>query len=91
MEFKNLFDLSDYVYKHKLYESDNKITIIYSQDNWQKSFTETERTYKTDTEQKYFNPNMCGISLFGNCLDGKDLGVRLDYYNWKVEKIILHI
>jgi len=28
---------------------------------------------------------MMGCSLFGDCLDGYDLGVRLDYYNWKID------
>lgn len=91
MEFKNVLELHDYVYQNKLYEKDVKITIVYSKDNWNKSFSEMQRTYTTNTEQKYFNPNMCGCSLFGNCLDGIDLGVRLDWYNWQAEKVILHI
>ena len=91
MEFKNVLSLHDYVYQNKLYEKDVKITIVYSKDNWQKPFTEIQRTYETNTKQKYFIPNMCGASLFGNCLDGIDLGVRLDWYNWQVEKAILHI
>lgn len=91
MEFQNVSNLYDYVCKNKLYEKDIKITIIYSQDNWNKPFTETQRTYETNTSQKYFNSNMCGTSLYGNCLDGTDLGVRLDWYNWKTEKVILHM
>lgn len=91
MEFQNVLALHDYVYQNKLYEKDLKITIIYSKNNWNKPFAEIQRTYQTNTMQKYFNPNMCGCSLFGSCLDGIDLGVRLDWYNWQVEKAILHI
>lgn len=90
-EFSSLSALSEYVYNNDLYDTHKKITIIYSKDNWEKPFTKTQRTYETDTDQKYFNVNACGCSLFGNCLDGTDLGVRLDWYNWKAEKVILHI
>ena len=41
-----------------------------------------------------FFKNMCGYSIYGNCLDGKDRGVRMDNYleeehnggGWKVER-----
>ena len=36
---------------------------------------------------------MNGNSLFGNCLDGKDLGVRLDLYmyeGWKVRLLLYY-
>lgn len=91
MEFKNFSDCYEYVINNNLYDSGKKITIIYSKDNWNKPFTETQRTYITNTDQKYFNVNACGSSLFGDCLDGTDLGVRLDWYMWKAEKVILDI
>ena len=56
--------------------------------NIHKPFTELERSYQISSDAKYFDGNMSGNSLFGNCLDGKDLGVRLDYYmysGWKVD------
>lgn len=90
-EFSSFNECYKYVMDNDLYDSGKKITIIYSQDNWNKPFTEIQRTYETDTNQKYFNVNACGCSLFGNCLDGTDLGVRLDWYNWKAEKVFLHM
>lgn len=53
-----------------------------------------ERSYKVSSDAKFFDPQMIGNSLVGNCLDGKDLGVRLDWYmslrpeegkRWEVE------
>lgn len=53
-----------------------------------------QRSYKVSSDAKFFDPNMNGTSLVGNCLDGKDLSVRLDYYmsrkpeqgkRWEVE------
>lgn len=51
-----------------------------------------ERSYKVSSGAKYFDPQMIGNSLVGNCLDGKDLGIRLDWYmgqpkgkRWEVE------
>lgn len=38
------------------------------------------RSYTVYSNAKWFNPAMLGNSLFGNCLDGLDNGVRLDYY-----------
>ena len=47
---------------------------------------------KFQAMHKYFDGNMSGSSLFGNCLDGKDLGVRLDIIfisDWKMTFVIL--
>lgn len=64
--------------------------IIFDSSNWaNRNFTEQERTYRVSSDAKYFDYEKCGSSLFGNCLDGKDLGVRLDLYKWKVEDIII--
>lgn len=61
--------------------------IVYEQSNFDKPYTETERSYRIS--------NLCGKAFFdlpsgsnsmtGDCLDGKDLGVRLDAYNWKIK------
>ena len=50
------------------------------------------RTYRFDSDNKAFWPNMGGYSIFGSCLDGTDQGIRLDWYmteegnpgGWKV-------
>ena len=91
MEFKNTSELYDYVMTHNLFGQGKKITIIYSQDNWNKPYTEVQRTYTTNTDQKCYDVDACGTSMFGDCLDGTDLGIRLDWYRWKAEKVILHI
>ena len=62
--------------------------IVFTKDSFNKPYTETERSYRTDNSQKAFNHGMISNSIFGNCLDGKDLGVRLDWYmydGWKVD------
>lgn len=57
-----------------------KAVVVFTQDSFSNNFSEVERSYEISKENKYFNPNMNGNSLFGNCLDGKDDGVRLDIY-----------
>jgi len=62
--------------------------VVFTADSFEKPFTEIERSYKIYSGDKYFDANMGGSSLYGYCLDGKDLGVRLDHYiysGWKVE------
>ena len=60
--------------------------VVYSQSNWNKPFTEKERSYRiTSNGGKALFNNMLGNSIFGDCLDGEDLGVRLDAYDWKVD------
>ena len=65
--------------------------VVFTEDSFSKHFTETERSYQTNNDQKAFLPNQCGNSIFADCLDGTDLGVRLDWYMhddkmpWKVE------
>ena len=38
------------------------------------------RTYRLSSNNKAFQPVMCGKSIFGYCLDGSDPCVRLDWY-----------
>jgi hypothetical protein len=62
--------------------------VVFTEDSFKKPYTELERSYKISSGDKYFDGNMGGNSLFGNCLDGTDLGVRLDVYiyeGWKPE------
>ena len=64
-----------------------RLYIVYKQSNWNEQYSETSRTYVVRSDNKYFLPNMIGNSLFGNCLDGTDDGVRLDWYNWEIEYV----
>ena len=62
--------------------------VVFRADSFEKPFSELERSYKIYSGDKYFDGNMGGSSLYGYCLDGKDLGVRLDHYiysGWKPE------
>lgn len=54
--------------------------IVFTKGSFTRDYSEVERSYKVSRDSKYFNPMMNGSSLFGDCLDGKDDGVRLDIY-----------
>lgn len=71
-------------------ENGLKGVIVFKQESFTKPYTERERSYKTDSSQKHYLSNMLGNSIFGDCLDGTDNGVRLDWYmfsenGWKVD------
>lgn len=65
--------------------------IVFTEDSFAAPYTVRERSYKTDNHQKAFNRGMISNSIFADCLDGTDPGVRLDWYMhdesfpWKVE------
>ena len=65
--------------------------VVFKQESFSREYSEESRSYEINRDAKYFDGNMIGNSLFGNCLDGKDDGVRLDHYmnaekgGWKVE------
>lgn len=58
-----------------------------------KEYSEIERSYEFSNLNKAFLPNMIGYSIFSDCLDKIDRGVRLDWYiaaegnkdGWKVD------
>lgn len=59
--------------------------IVYSSDNWDKPYTEEERSYRVSSRNNAFEYGKISNSIYGDCLDGKDLGVRLDLYNWDTD------
>lgn len=64
--------------------------VVFTKESFKKPYTEQERSYLVSSDNKSFLPNQLGNSIFADCLDGKDLGVRLDWYmygeeSWKVE------
>lgn len=59
--------------------------IVFSQCNFDEPFTETERSYKSYSDQWGWDYSKLGRCRIGDCLDGQDLGVRLDYFDWEVE------
>jgi hypothetical protein len=63
--------------------------IVFTENSFDGYFTEEERSYKIYSDAKYFDANMGGSSLFGDCLDGNDSDVRLDsymnYHGWEID------
>lgn len=62
--------------------------IVYSQSNFGKPYTEQQRSYRINNfGGKRFFDGMLGNSIFGDCLDGAEELVRLDYYSrWDIER-----
>lgn len=63
--------------------------IVFDQCSFKKDYTEEERSYRVSSDNNAFKSGKISNSIYGDCLDGKDLGVRLDLYmydGWKVEK-----
>ena len=59
--------------------------VCYKQSNFTQPYSEESRTYEFRSDNKYFIAGCGGRSIFADCLDKKDLGVRLDWYEWDVE------
>ena len=68
--------------------------IIFAEDSFATQYPLLSRTYRFDSDNKAFWPNMGGYSIFAYCLDvTSDQGVRLDWYmseegnlgGWRVE------
>ena len=77
---------------HELVGKDgwNKAHITFTEDSFPKPYSEKERTYAVSRSEKFFDPTKLGTSLRGHCLDGIDVGVRLDMYReWEIEKIVI--
>lgn len=72
--------------------------LVFAQENFEKPYSEFERTYEISSDNKAFKPNMGGYSIYGSSLDGADVCVRLERYmsaerggkdGWKLEKCYL--
>ena len=63
-----------------------KAVIVFAPESFVNDFSELERSYEVYSDAKYFDANMGGSSLFGNCLDRKDNGIRLDWYMNRLPK-----
>lgn len=59
--------------------------VVYQQVSFTKEYSEKQRSYRVSSDNKAFIPGQIGSSIFGDCLDGIDIGVRLDWYNWRVD------
>lgn len=67
--------------------------IIFTAGSFDREYPLLSRTYAVSSNNKAFRPNMGGYSIFGDSLDGTDIGVRLERYvaeegnpgGWQVE------
>ena len=68
--------------------------IVFTEDSFTKPYSLDSRTYFVSSNNKAYQPNMGGYSIFGSAKDGSDPLVRLDYYmraehggenGWKVD------
>lgn len=69
--------------------------IVFTADSFEKPYDERSRTYAVSSNNKAFQPNMGGYSIYASCIDGTDFGVRLEGYmscerggenGWKIER-----
>ena len=58
--------------------------IVYKEDNWKTKYSLESRSYQVSNANKMFRL-ACSNSLFGYNLDGTDIGVRLDLYDWEID------
>lgn len=64
--------------------------IVFTEDSFKKKYPEESRTYVTrnSSASRMFQEGKISNSMYGDCLDGTDNGVRLDWYigEWHIEK-----
>ena len=69
--------------------------IVFTDDSFDKPYTEEQRTYVVSSNNKAFIEGMGGYSIYASSLDGSDKCVRLEAYmadehggkdGWKIEK-----
>lgn len=69
--------------------------IVFTEDSFNKPYSELSRTYAVSSNNKAFQAGMGGYSIYGSCLDGTDPCVRLEGYmasekggenGWKIER-----
>lgn len=70
-------ELSDY-----LQNNHNEIGYVVFKQNptWNREFSEEDRTYIVEGNNKFFYDNMISSSIWSSNLTGTDKGVRLDHY-----------
>lgn len=73
----------------KFNENPNLIgVIVFSKKNWKENYSLLSRSYRVYGDSWGFQHDKLGHCIMGFCLDETSLdsfGVRLDYYDWKVD------
>ena len=59
--------------------------VVFKESNFETPYSLEERSYKVSSANKRYIDSMCGSSVFGTSLDGSDVGVRLDMYDWEID------
>ena len=59
--------------------------IVYKEENWKKRYPFENRCYRVSNHNKRFQAGMISNSYSGDSIDGKDEGVRLDWYYWEID------
>lgn len=54
--------------------------IVFTEGSFEKDYSKESRTYIVSSDNKAFQPNKSGYSIYGSCLDGTDPCVRLEEY-----------
>lgn len=70
--------------------------IVFASESFNKPYDEKSRTYRLSSDNKAFQTDKGGYSIFASCLDGTDQCLRLDGYicgenTWKIEKCYLEV
>lgn len=81
--------MREYNRTHKEEQEKPKISgvIVYKASSWEKPYTEEQRSYRVWNNNRAWQDGKIANSIFACCLDGTDLGVRLDWYfgEWEVD------
>lgn len=66
--------------------------VIFTEDSFVEVYSKESRTYIFSSNNKFFNTEAMGNSLFAGSLDGTDPCVRLNDYlpHWKIEEYGLY-
>ena len=73
--------------------------IVFTEDSFERPYYEESRTYCVSSDNKAFQPNMGGYSIYAGTLDGSDPCVRLERYmaaehggktGWRIERCYIN-
>lgn len=59
--------------------------IVFKQSNFTDEYSEESRSYRSYSDQWGWDYDKMGKCRLGDCLDGTENGVRLDWYNWDID------
>lgn len=70
---------------HNVNEAEKFAVIVYSQSNFSTEYSEESRSYRVSNANDRFSNRISSDALLGDCLDGSEDEVRLDWYDWQIE------